>query len=72
VQAGVLEDKRDALRLFERLKALGMRPSISPMESGGGTRYRIRVGRFPDRSGAEQQVDALAAAASVAPEVVQP
>lgn len=65
LQVGAFPDKTEALKLNDRLKALGYRPVIAPSEAGGSTWYRVRVGRFTERSAAEAGAQGLADGAGV-------
>lgn len=59
LQAGPYSEKAEALAVFDKLRAAGLRPAIVPLEQGGSTTYRIRVGRFPDQASAQSAAKAL-------------
>ncbi|MBI5497589.1 MAG: SPOR domain-containing protein [Deltaproteobacteria bacterium] len=65
LQAGAFPDKNEALRLHDRLRALGYRPVIAPSETAGSTWYRVRVGRFAERASAEVGIQALGDGAGI-------
>lgn len=71
LQAGSFPAKEDALRLFEKLKARGLKPAIVPAMSGDQTWYRVRVGRFADRAAAEDGARDLQATTGAAGVITQ-
>lgn len=65
LQVGAFPQKTDALALFDRMRTQGLRPAIAPVSHGESTWFRVRVGRFVDRTAAELGQHALLATADV-------
>jgi DedD protein len=54
IQVFSSRDREQAERVIERLRNGGERPSLSPVEVGGQTMYRVRLGPFADRAEADR------------------
>lgn len=52
-------DSTQAGQLVERLRAAGYRAFVSPVEVGGRTMHRVRVGPFAEESEAEKEADEI-------------
>jgi cell division septation protein DedD len=61
VQVGAFGSADTARRLSQDLGGAGYRAFVSPVNRGGRTLYRVRVGPVDDRAGAEQLVPRLKA-----------
>jgi cell division septation protein DedD len=61
VQVGAFGSADTARRLVQDLGGAGYRAFVSPVNRGGKTLYRVRVGPAGDRAGAEQLVPRLKA-----------
>jgi cell division septation protein DedD len=57
IQVFSSNDRDQAERIIERLRTGGERPFMSPVEVGGQTMYRVRLGPFADRAEAESVAD---------------
>jgi DedD protein len=53
VQVGTFSKEANALRLVKQLRDQGQSAFVMPLESGGATLYRVRVGPMKDRASAE-------------------
>lgn len=71
LQAGSFPNKEEALRLFEQLKKRGLKPTIVPSMNGDQTWFRVRVGRYSDRTTADAGAQDLLAAAGMGGVVTQ-
>jgi cell division septation protein DedD len=54
IQVFSSRDREQAERVVERLRNGGERPVLSPVEVGGQTMYRVRLGPFADRQEADR------------------
>lgn len=54
IQVFSSRDREQAERVVERLRDGGERPVLSPVEVGGQTMYRVRLGPFADREEADR------------------
>lgn len=54
IQVFSSRDREQAERVVERLRNGGERPVLSPVEVGGQTMYRVRLGPFADREEADR------------------
>lgn len=61
VQVGAFGSADTARKLVQDLSGAGYRAFVSPVNRGGKTLYRVRVGPAGDRAGAEQMVPRLKA-----------
>ena len=61
VQVGAFGSADTARKLVQDLSGAGYRAFVSPVNRGGKTLYRVRVGPADDRAGAEQLVPRLKA-----------
>lgn len=61
VQVGAFGSAETARKLVQDLSGAGYRAFVSPVNRGGKTLYRVRVGPAGDRAGAEQLVPRLKA-----------
>jgi cell division septation protein DedD len=61
VQVGAFGSAETARKLVQDLGGAGYRAFVSPVNRGGKTLYRVRVGPADDRAGAEQLVPRLKA-----------
>ena len=61
VQVGAFGSADTARKLTQELGGAGYRAFVSPVNRGGKTLYRVRVGPMGDRAGAEQLVPRLKA-----------
>ena len=61
VQVGAFGSADTARKLTQELGGAGYRAFVSPVNRGGKTLYRVRVGPVGDRAGAEQLVPRLKA-----------
>lgn len=61
VQVGAFGSADTARKLSQDLSSAGYRAFVSPVNRGGRTLYRVRVGPVGDRAGAEQLVPRLKA-----------
>jgi len=61
VQVGAFGSADTARKLTQELSGAGFRAFVSPVNRGGKTLYRVRVGPVGDRAGAEQLVPRLKA-----------
>ncbi|HNK20317.1 MAG TPA: SPOR domain-containing protein, partial [Piscinibacter sp.] len=62
VQAGAFARPEDAEQQRARLAMMGYEAKVSEREQSGRTVYRVRIGPFPAKDGADGAKDKLAAA----------